>query len=150
MKKILVFALTFVFVLCAPSIARTKYDKYGHKITPQKKTKVHAAAKIDKTTKNADLDANGSFAGMQYEKQQSRLKSNSKEEEKVKEKNVQDARGRSMGKVVRDGDSNNFTMYDQRGRKTGSYVEDENGNGKYYDIRGREISRSSRQTKDIK
>ena len=55
-----------------------------------------------------------------------------------------------MGKAVRDGDTNNFTMYDQRGRKTGTYVEDENGNGKYYDVRGREISRTNRQTEDIK
>ena len=71
-------------------------------------------------------------------------------EEKVKEKTIEDARGRGMGKAVRDGDTNNFTMYDQRGRKTGTYVEDENGNGKYYDVRGREISRTNRQTEDIK
>lgn len=55
-----------------------------------------------------------------------------------------------MGKAVRQGDSNNFIMYDVRGRKTGTYVEDKDGNGKYYDVRGREVSRSNRQTQDIK
>ena len=119
MKKILVLTLAAVFVLSAPALARTKYDKYGHKIEKTKKVKVQAAGKVG-------------------------------EEEKVKEKTIEDARGRAMGKGVRDGDSNNFTMYDQRGRKTGTYVEDENGNGKFYDVRGREIVRSSRQTEDIK
>ncbi len=119
MKKIFVLTLAAIFVLSAPVLARTKYDKYGHKIEPKKKVKIQAAAKTDT-------------------------------EEKVKEKNIQDARGRSMGKAVRQGDSNNFTMYDVRGRKTGTYVEDKDGNGKYYDIRGREVSRSNRQTQDIK
>ena len=121
MKKILVLALAAVFVLSALTLARTKYDKYGHKIEKTKKVKVQAAAKVDE-----------------------------QKEEKVKEKTIEDARGRGMGKAVRDGDTNNFTMYDQRGRKTGTYVEDENGNGKYYDVRGREISRTNRQTEDIK
>lgn len=120
MKKALILALAAVFVLSAPTLARTKYDKYGHKIEKTSKTKIQAAAKVGE------------------------------EEEKVKEKTIEDARGRSMGKAVRDGDTNNFTMYDQRGRKTGTYVEDENGNGKFYDVRGREIVRSNRQTEDIK
>ena len=119
MKKILVLTLAAVFVLSAPALARTKYDKYGHNIEQTKKVKVQAAAKVG-------------------------------EEEKVKEKTIEDARGRAMGKAVRDGDSNNFTMYDQRGRETGTYVEDETGNGKFYDVRGREIVRTSRQTEDIR
>ena len=144
MKKILVFALVLVFAASAPVLARTKYDKYGHKITPQKKTKVQAAAKVQ--NKNNQVDPEMKMRPEQMQQTQTEVK----KEEKVKEKTMQDARGRSMGKVVRDGESNNFTMYDQRGRKMGSYVEDDNGNGKYYDIRGREISRSSRQTQDIK
>ena len=140
MKKILVLALALVFVASAPVLARTKYDKYGHKITPQKKTKVQAAAKVQNANDQVDPEMKMRSEEMQQ----------TKKEEKVKEKTIQDARGRSMGKVVRDGESNNFTMYDQRGRKMGSYVEDDNGNGKFYDVRGREISRSSRQTQDIK
>ncbi len=127
MKKFVTLFLLAIFVVCAPVLARTKYDKYGHKIEKTKKVKVQAAANVSSGNEE-----------------------NVKEKEKVKEKNIQDARGRSLGKAVRDGETNNFTMYDQRGRKTGSYVEDENGNGKYYDIRGREITRSSRQTEDIK
>lgn len=132
MKKFFVLLLVMVFGFCAPVLARTKYDKYGHKIEPKKRVKVQAAAKADnkemlkeENTKQAD-------------------------EEKVKEKNIIDARGRNLGRAVRDGDTNNFTMYDQRGRKTGTYVEDEEGNGKYYDVRGREVTRSNRQTQDIK
>ena len=140
MKKILVLALALVFVASAPVLARTKYDKYGHKITPQKKTKVQGAEKVQNATDQVDPEMKMRSEEMQQ----------TKKEEKVKEKTIQDARGRSMGKVVRDGESNNFTMYDQRGRKMGSYVEDDNGNGKFYDVRGREISRSSRQTQDIK
>ncbi len=118
MKRFLSLVLLAVFILSAPALARTKYDKYGHKIDTKKKNNIQAAAKTDS-------------------------------EEKVKEKYIEDARGRNMGKAVREGDTNNFTMYDQRGRKTGTYVEDEDGNGKYYDVRGREVVRTNRQTQDI-
>lgn len=117
MKKFLALFIVAIFALEAPVLARTKYDKYGHKITPQKKIKVQAAAKVDN-------------------------------EKKVKIKDVEDGRGRSLGRAVRNGDTDNFTMYNQRGRKTGTYVEDKNGNGKYYDLRGREV-RVRRQTQDI-
>lgn len=118
MKKTALLILLLMFAIQAPSIARTKYDRWGHKIEPVKKKKVvvQAAAKTD--------------------------------EEKVKLKDIEDGRGRSLGKAVRDGDSDNFTYYNQRGRKMGSYVEDKEGNGKYYDLRGREI-RVRRQTQDI-
>ncbi len=117
MKKIFTLFVVMIFVLSAPALARTKYDKYGHKITPQKKVKVQAAAKVD-------------------------------EEKKVKVKDIEDGRGRSLGRAVRNGDTDNFTMYDARGRKSGTYVEDKNGNGKYYDVRGREV-RVRRQTQDM-
>ncbi len=120
MKKLAVFLVLTIFALSAltPVLARTKYDRWGHKIEKKKKVNVQAAAKVDK-------------------------------KEKVKEKDIVDVRGRNMGKAVRDGDSNTFNLYNQRGRKTGTYVEDENGNGKFYDVRGREIRRNRTTTRDI-
>ena len=120
MKKLAVFLVLTIFALSAltPVLARTKYDRWGHKIEMIKKVNVQAAAKVDK-------------------------------KEKVKEKDIVDVRGRNMGKAVRDGDSNTFNLYNQRGRKTGTYVEDENGNGKFYDVRGREIRRNRTTTRDI-
>ena len=143
MKKFFVLILALVFAACAPTLARTKYDKYGHKIEPQKKSKTQTAKK----SVNSEKNQSDSRVMMGVDKA-GQTQPEVKKEELVKEKTIMDARGRNMGKVVRDGESNNFTMYDQRGRKMGSYVEDENGNGKFYDVRGREISRTSRQTKD--
>lgn len=132
MKKTfaLVLAVTFMTgsILCAPAMARTKYDKYGHKIQPKKKVKIQAAAKIDENGQTAQ--------------------STEKKEKKVKVKEITDGRGRSLGKAVRDGDSDNFTMYNQRGRKIGGYTQNKDGTSKYTDVRGREI-RTNRKTKDV-
>lgn len=121
MKKFFALLVLMLFVFSLPVGARTKYDKYGHIITSKKKTAV-------KKTSQTQISAAA--------------------KEKVKVKDVEDGRGRSLGKAVREGDTNNFTLYNQRGRKLGNYVEDENGNGKYYDLRGREI-RVNRRTQDI-
>lgn len=80
MKKILVFALVLVFAASAPVLARTKYDKYGHKITPQKKTKVQAAAKVQ--NKNNQVDPEMKMRPDQMQQTQAEVK----KEEKVKER----------------------------------------------------------------
>ena len=160
MKKIIAFVLICLFVTpCA--FARTKYDKYGHKITKQKKTTVKkyaAAVKIE--TDSQEQNKNNVKQSTQYKvtnlqkrenKEQTanvaNVQNNVKKEEKVKTKEIGDKRGRNLGTAVRQGDSDNFTMYDKRGRRTGTYTEDKNGNGKFYDLRGREI-RVNRGTKN--
>lgn len=140
MKKITLLLLALIIAAQVPALARTQYDRWGHKIEPTKKThSVSAAAKMQTVTVQ-NLQTSTGVAPQTVQL---------KVEEKVKEKIISDGVGRDMGKAVRNGDGDDFTMYDARGRKTGSYVEDKNGKGSYYDLRGREI-RVRRTTQDIK
>lgn len=113
MKKLLALTVVLSFMVF-PCLARTKYDKYGAKIPKQTVKKEAPAAATAQNT------------------------ADEQKEQKVNKKHLSNGKLMDIGTAVRDGDTNNFTVYDGFGRKAGKYVEDEKGNGKYYDNFGME------------